>query len=422
MYANGERMNDKKSVLVIGGKLFGLTIALNIKEKHPDWQITIVEKESFLINQPDKILDKSATLTSTKTLHSGTYYTHRGHSRGIDSLEQERLYNLYQDTRAGFRDVLEFISKYQVRIEERDKKCLYMCFKNAFIEPEHFEKIAKENDFYVEAVSKEKLKKLKELCTHYESEKGEPLELQAAFYTNDTLVDFVALIRNLEVRAHELEIEMIDNVKIFARNEEIVIERSNLPPVRIQPTVIINATGASTGPTAEALTAEAPPEDKYILQYRNIAWVDRKAIPIFKEIAQDEMSFFRFFQDKSKITFAEVMGDRSKICFYAPELIPVERMKPEDAFNHDPKKDPSLIEVARKYRIDITDPSFHAYTGLAAYTVDGRDLYHPTKTKTGIPVLNCLLEKMTSFVTASKRVAYWVDEKVDGSSSNQKTN
>ncbi len=399
-------------ILIIGAKLFGLTIAITVKEKHPDWHVAIVEKESFLTNKSNTILDKSATLTSTKTLHSGTYYTHRGHSRGTDTSEQQRLYNLYQDTRAGFRDVIGFLSKYKVVIEERDKKCLYMCFKNAFIEPEHFEKIAKENDFYVEAAAQPELERLRQICAKYESEDGGHLELQAAFYTNDTLVDFVELIRNLEKKAKALGIEMLDKSMPFARGKEIVVEREGAENRMMQPDAIINATGASAGPTAAALTAEPPPADRYVLQYRNIGWVDRRAIPIFKEIAGERMSFFRFFQDKSKITFAEVMGDRSKICFYAPDLIPIDRMRPEDAFGHDPKKDQKLIETARKYGIDITDPSFHAYVGLAAYTVDGRDLYHPTQTAAGTPVINCLLEKMTNFVTASKRVTYWIEEKV----------
>lgn len=411
-------MTDKpktNSILIIGGKLFGMTVAIEVKKKHPDWDVTIVEKEAFLYKNPEIILDKSATLTSTKTIHSGTYYTHRGHSRGTDPEEQERLYNLFTDTRAGFYDVLEFLKEYDIEVSERDSKCIYMCFKNAFIEPDHFERISKEHGFYVEAVKPEEFQRLKTICTSYESEDGSPLELHGAFYTNDALVDFVQLMRNMEEKADHLGVKLMDFAEPVGINKKEVAISQKGAKKTVHADVIVNTTGAFLGPVAKVLTAEQPPAGIYILQYRNIGWIDKKAATVFERIATDKLSFFRFFQQKSKITFAEVMGDRSKICFYAPPLIPLESvMHPEDAFKHDPKKDPLLLETARKYKIDINDSSFHAYSGLSAYTKNGRDLYHQTQTKDGVPVLNCLLEKMTSFVTASKRVNHWVEEKITG--------
>src|SRR3989338_6463263 len=171
-----------KSVLVIGGKLLGLSSAIEIKRRFPEIEVTLIETEPFL-TADNHILDKSATLSCTKTLHSGTYYTHRGHSRGYDPNETHLLRTLTEETSRDYFLMMQLLKEYDIAPHERDSKTLYMMFNNAFVEPEHFETITKESGIWLEKVPGEEFERLKNIFLEYDSYSVGPLVLEGAFYT-----------------------------------------------------------------------------------------------------------------------------------------------------------------------------------------------------------------------------------------------
>ena len=136
-------MSAVKSVLVIGGKLLGLYAAIQIKQRFPTMDVTLIEKSS-LMHDGNKILENSATLPGTKTLHTGTYYTHRGHSRGQDPNEKKLLVTLTEETCRDYKEMMELLKTYGLEPPEKDTRTLYLMFNDAFVEPYYFENITNE--------------------------------------------------------------------------------------------------------------------------------------------------------------------------------------------------------------------------------------------------------------------------------------
>ena len=179
---------------------------------------------------------------------------------------------------------------------------------------------------------------LKNIFLEYDSYSGGPLVLEGAFYTKDALVDLVSLLKEFEEKAKQLGIIMLDKASIKGVSGGAVMAEREGEEYEMKADCIVNATGAFTAKTAKQIGAEPPPENEYIVEYRHIGWTDKKSVPLFEEVTQGKMSYFRIFQNDNKVTFAEVMGDRSKICFYAPELIRASPENPDEPFLQDSKK------------------------------------------------------------------------------------
>ncbi len=246
------------------------------------------------------------------------------------------------------------------------------------------------------------------MFSKYESINGEPLKLEDAFYSKDSLIDLVTLLKKFEQEAKKLGINLIEKARIIHINTSSVKIESNGIEEIIEADCIINTTSAFTAQTAKMLTAKPPPEDSYKLQYRHIGSVDKKAVTIFNDVSQGKLSYFRIFQGEYKVTFAEVIGAPNKISFYAPELIRVPNDKQNFPFSLNSKRDPSLLKTMERWKIHPKNKNFQAYIGLAAYTTDGKNLFHESKTKTGIPVMNSIIEKMSGFISASLYISKWV--------------
>lgn len=401
------RFNRNQSVLIIGGKLLGLTSAIEIKKRCPEAKISVIEKESFLTSD-NHIIDKSATLSSTKTLHTGTYYTHRGHSRGKDPKEKELLMNLAKETSQDYIKMMQLLKEYHLTPKGKYAQTLYLMFQDAFVEPYYFENITKKRGLWIRKAPLKEFKRLKTIFSKYEGINGKPLKLEGAYYSKDSLIDLVTLLKKFEQKAKKMGIILIEKAKIIhVSNSSVTIESNGIEKI-IKTDCIVNTTSAFTAQTDKILAAEPPPKNSYQLKYRHIGWVDKKAVSIFNEVSQSKLSYFRIFQGEYKVTFAEVIGNSDKVSFYAPKLIRIPNDKPDLPFSLDSKKDPSLLKVMEKWKIYPENNNFHAYIGLAAYTSDGKNIFHESKTKTGIPVMNSITEKMSGFISAAPYISEWV--------------
>ncbi|HVX43099.1 MAG TPA: FAD-dependent oxidoreductase [Mycobacteriales bacterium] len=394
-----------QNVVVVGGKLAGLLSALRIKQKYPDRAVAVVEREPFLTDHY-RIVDRSATLSGTKTLHSGAYYAHRGHSRGRNPAEQRILANLLSDTKSDYGAMLRLLNHYDLAPSQRDSRTLYLMFQGSFVEPGHFARSTRRHGVFARPVRSTEFDRLRRILRDYRGPSGQAMELAAAFECRDALVDLVQLLNRLERDLMSLGVIMLGRHEITGTAEGSVLARSGGRTIAVPADCIVNATGAFTAQTAKALLAR-PPSGGYDAQYRHLAMVDRRAAPIFDRISAGRYTFFRLFQNDFKVTLSEVIGDRSKVCFYAPELVPVPVERVDLAFRHR-DLDPGLARAARCYGVDAADPTFRSYVGLAPYTRDGRTLLHETATDTGVPVLNVVIEKMSGASTGAPDVADWV--------------
>lgn len=396
----------KISVVIFGGKLLGLATAIEIKRRYREMDVTVVEKTTFLTSD-NHTLDKSATLSSTKTLHSGTYYTHRGHSRGTNPKEAELLVNLTDETSRVYNTMLWILEDYGIGPQEKDKQTMYLMFQDAFIEPHQFESITKDRKLWLQRVPEHEFERLKKIFSRYEGYDGKPLHLEGAFYSKDVLAELTQLIIKFEQDAKQIGVNFVEEAKLAGVGKDFVSVISKGKEMKIKADCIINATNAFTTPVAKMLTAEPPPKESYIVQYRHIASIDKKAAPIFEEVTQGKSSFFRTFQGDNKNTFAEVIGNRNHVSMYAPELMYVPNDRPDDVFLQDSRKNKSLLKMLERLGVDFRDKSFRAYIGMSAYMENAKNLYHETATKTGIPMMNGLIEKYSGFIEAAPHIADW---------------
>ncbi len=370
-------------------------------------QVTLIEKSS-LVSETNKIVDKSATLAGTKTLHTGTYYTHRGHSRGQDPNEKKLLVTLTEETSRDYHAMMQLLKEYGLEPRASHMKTLYLMFNDAFVEPYYFENITKEQGLWTEKIPQPEFERLNKIFSSYKSPDGRFLQLEGAFETKDALIDLISLLKKFESEAKELGVILYGDAVILSVKDHAVSIAWNNSTLDILCDCIVNATNAFCAKTALSLGAEAPPRQEYIIEYRHIGWIDKKAAPIFNAVTQGKYAYFRLFHGDTKVTIAEVNGDNSKICFYAPELIRVDYLNPDAPFINNAQYNQSLVHTAERLGIDTKNSSFFSYIGMTPYMRDGNNLLHQTETKTGIPVMNAMLEKMSGFMSVSPQIADWV--------------